>query len=288
MHIILGGTGHIGTSLAGALLDRGEAVTVVGRTPTNAADLLRRGARFATADVNDTEQLRRVIRQGRRLFVLNPPADPSGDPDVQERKTAASILQALHGVEIEKLVAQSTYGAQPGEHLGDLGVLYEMEQALGALPMPVTLVRGAYYMSNWDAQLKPARDTGVIQTFFPVDFKLPMVAPADIGTIAARFMTEPAESSGLHHVEGPERYSSADVASALGAALGRPVKAVEIPRARWQQTFEELGFSEKAAASYVNMTAATVQGRFPDPAVPIRGKTSLREYFAGLVERAGE
>jgi uncharacterized protein YbjT (DUF2867 family) len=140
MHIILGGTGHIGSSLASALLERGEVVTVVGRTPSKAHDLQRRGINFAAVDVNDTKELHRIIKQGKRLFVLNPPAAPSTDTDVQERKNLSSILQALDGVALEKIVAESTYGAQPGNHIGDLGVLYEMEQSLTARSVPVTII----------------------------------------------------------------------------------------------------------------------------------------------------
>ncbi|MBW4579088.1 MAG: NmrA family NAD(P)-binding protein [Tildeniella nuda ZEHNDER 1965/U140] len=285
MHIILGGTGHIGSSLASALLERGEAVTVVGHTPSKAHDLQRQGANFATANVNATKFLRRVIQQGKRLFVLNPPADPSTDIDVQERQSLNSILQSLNGVNLEKIVAESTYGAQSGDDIGDLGVLYEMEQSLTALPVPVTILRGAYYMSNWDIQVQSACANGVIQTFFPVDFKLPMVAPADIGQIAARFMTEPAKSTELHHVEGTERYSSEDVAIAFAAVLNKPMRAAEIPRSQWLEAFKRMGFSEKAAVSFANMTAATIDGQFPDPDVPIRGATSLQDYLATLVEQ---
>lgn len=148
MHIILGGTGYIGSSLASALLEQGEAVTVVGRTRSKAHAFESRGAQFVAADVNNVDALRRVIEGGKRLFILNPPADPSTDTDIEERKTLASILAALKGADIEKVVAESTYGAQPGKHIGDLGVLYEMEQALTALPVPVTIIRGAYYMTR--------------------------------------------------------------------------------------------------------------------------------------------
>jgi uncharacterized protein YbjT (DUF2867 family) len=289
MHIILGGTGHIGSSLTSALLEQGEAVTVVGRTRSKARDLESRGAHFVMADVNDVDELRRIIERGKRLFILNPPADPSTDTDIEERKTLASILAALEGANLEKVVAESTYGAQPGKHIGDLGVLYEMEQALAALSVPVTIIRGAYYMTNWDIQLQAAREEGVLRTFFPNDFKIPMVDPVDIGKIAARFMVEPVEATGLRYVEGPDLYSSKDVAIAFTTALGKPVEAVEIPRARWMEAFESMGFSEKAAVSFANMTDVTITSlEFPDPDIPVRGEISLQAHVAKLVEQSGE
>ena len=37
MHIILGGTGHMGSATARALLDKGEPVTIVTRDPSKGA-----------------------------------------------------------------------------------------------------------------------------------------------------------------------------------------------------------------------------------------------------------
>jgi uncharacterized protein YbjT (DUF2867 family) len=104
---------------------------------------------------------------------------------------------------LEKIVAESTYGAQPGSQIGDLGVLYEMEQQIAAQSIPFSIIRAAYYMSNWDFSLQSAKHDGVIHTFFPTDFALPMVAPRDIGQLAARLMTEPM----ANNLPRPERES---------------------------------------------------------------------------------
>lgn len=156
MHIILGASGHVGSVLAKELLAQGEPVLVVLHDEQKAADWQRQGAQTVVADVYDTDALREVFRRGQRLFLLNPPAAPATDTATEERRTLASILTAIDGSGLEKIVAESTYGAQPGERLGDLGVLYEMEQALAAQPIPATIIRAAYYLSNWDAALKTA------------------------------------------------------------------------------------------------------------------------------------
>lgn len=187
MHIVLGGTGHVGSALAETLLARGEPVAIVTRDAANAASWRQKGAEVAEADVLDTPALRHVLRSGRRAFLLNPPADPAGDIDAEERRTVAAILAALDGSGLEKVVAESTYGAQPGEGIGDLGTLHALEQGLAAQRIPATIQRAAYYMSNWDAQLESAREEGRIMSFFPADFALPMVSPRDLGEAAADF-----------------------------------------------------------------------------------------------------
>jgi uncharacterized protein YbjT (DUF2867 family) len=77
---------------------------------------------------------------------------PSGHAGVSTQPAR----RPLDGSGLEKIVAQSTYGAQPGEGKGDLNVLYDLEQALAAQPISVSVIRAAYYMSNWDAALKTA------------------------------------------------------------------------------------------------------------------------------------
>jgi len=176
--------------------------------------------------VHDTAQLRAILGQGKRLFVLNPPAPITTDTAREERKSVASILATLTNSGIEKRVVQSTYGAQPG----DLGVLYELEQGLTQTGIPTRIIRAAYYMSNWDMALAPARQTGQVHTVYPPEFKLPMVAPQDLGAVGARLQKAPVEQTDIHDVEGPQRYSSADGAAAFVDALGKEVKAVETPR----------------------------------------------------------
>lgn len=285
MHIILGATGHVGSALAQELLGRHEPVTVVTRDARRTEPLLKKGARVAVVNVFDTRALHAVIANGQRLFVLNPPAAPATDTSLQERKSLHAILAALEGAKLEKIVAESTYGAQPGDDIGDLGVLYEMEQALQALNVPVAVIRAAYYMSNWDASLKTACEAGTVHSFHPHDFKLPMVAPNDLGLAAARLMLGSPIPSGPHFVEGPERYSADDVAAAFSQALARPVKVVETPQAQWPQAFKAMGFSDAAATSYAAMTRLTLEGRCELPEKPERGTTSLRSYIRSLVNK---
>jgi uncharacterized protein YbjT (DUF2867 family) len=275
MHIILGATGHVGSALAQALLARNEPVTVVTRDARKAEALKTKGAHVAEVDVFDTAALRRVIASGHRLFALNPPAPPSSDTVAEERRSLYAIVDALEGCKLEKIVCESAYGAQPGNGIGDLGVLDDMEQALQAGKVPVSPLRAAYYMSNWDTALETARKEGKLHSMYPPDFKLPMVAPQDLGEFAARLMLGAAEASGPHYVEGPERYSPGDVAQAFSQALGRPVEVVVTPPEQWEQ----------AAKSYAAMTRITLDNK-EEPEKPERGATSLSDYITALVKKS--
>jgi uncharacterized protein YbjT (DUF2867 family) len=287
MYVVLGATGHVGSSVVEELLRSGVPVTAVTRDEDKAAAWRRRGAQAAVVDVTDIDGLRTVFRQGRRAFLLNPPAAPSTDTDREEHRTFTSIVEALDGSGLEKLVVESAYGAQHGDRIGDLSVLFDFEQALARQPIPVTVLRAAYYMSNWDAVLDSARQ-GLLPTMYPADLAIPMVAPADLGAAAARLLREAPDRTGTHYVEGPSRYSSGDVAAAFAHAFGRGVRVQVTPRDQWEQAYRELGFSESAASSYARMTAVSVDGGFEMPAQPERGKITLDRYISELVPQATE
>lgn len=285
MHILVGGTGHVGSALAETLLRRGQAVTVVTRNASRAAPLAALGARVAEADIADTARLRGILQGGRRAFLLNPPGDPSTDTDAAEARSIDLLLAAIDGSGLERIVAQSTYGAQAGTAIGDLGTLHRLEQGLAQQPIPVAINRAAYYMSNWDMSLDTARDGGTIMSFLPADFELAMVAPADMGEAAADLMMADEPRTGIHYVEGPARYTANEVAGAFARALGRRVEVAVVPRDEWVETFEGMGFSPEAARSFAGMTGLTLDGAAPVPPGVHRGRVTLDDYIAGLVAK---
>jgi uncharacterized protein YbjT (DUF2867 family) len=288
-YVVMGGTGHVGSATAASLLRRGEQVAIVTRNAESARQRCAAAglgkAEFVEANVEAADSLRAAFQQGRRAFLLNPPADPTLDTDATERHTVAKILEAIDASGLEKVVVESTGGAQPGECLGDLNVLWELEQGLECASIPTAINRAAYYMSNWDDQLDSVRDSGKLFTMFPADLPIPMVAPRDLGVIAADRLTSALDDTGMRHIEGPRRYSSAEVASAFAKALRRPVEVEVTPRNLWQDAFKALGFSEAAARSYARMIAASVDSNFDMSENPVRGQTTIESYVEQLVEK---
>jgi uncharacterized protein YbjT (DUF2867 family) len=287
MHIVLGATGHVGSAVAETLLGDGENVTVVTRDEGKSKHWKDKGAQIAIADVHDVNTLRAVLQGGKRLFLLNPPALPDTDTVAEERKSMLSIVSALAGSGIEKIVALSTYGAQAGDGIGDLGVLYEMEQELAKINIPTTIIRAAYYMSNWDGFLESAQKDGQIFTLYPADFKLPMVSPENIGQFAAQLLKEPIEKTGLYHIEGPAQYSPAEVAEAFSKVLGKKVETIVIPREEWVSALTNMGFSQKAGESMAAMTAVTLDEKYEVTGERVKGETTINDYITQLVRTTG-
>lgn len=283
MYVVMGATGHVGSSVVRALQARGERVLGV----THATDAAALGVDLVRADVNDVESLRAAFRRGRRAFLLNPPADVAGDTDTTERKTVHNILAALEGAGLEKVVAASTGGAQAGDRLGDLNTLWELEQGLAPQEIPAAINRGAYYYSNWDAQIETARASGELHSMFPADLPIPMVAPEDLGQAAVARLVSGLDDVGIRSVEGPVRLTPRQVAAVFSTVLGRPVELVVTPRDRWEAAFRAMGFSAEAARSYARMTGACVDQGFDAPADAWRTTTTFDAWLRERVAASG-
>ncbi|ASZ13501.1 NAD(P)H-binding protein [Chitinophaga pendula] len=283
MYIILGATGHIGSAVIRQLVQHGASVTGITSNNDHASQIEKAGATAAVADVRDTETLTRIFKTGKRLYVLNPPAAPHTDTSEEEEKNIVSIVEAISKSSFEKIVVESTYGAQPGSQLGDLAVLYNLEQKVKAIFRTPTIIRGAYYYSNWDSMLHSATTTGTIYSLYPADFVFPMVAPADIALLAAKALQAPADEHPLFYIEGPRQYAPADVAIAFSRALQKEVEVTVIPESGWVDFLLESGFSTAAAQSMANMTHVTLYSKNTSDC-PEKGNITLEEYIQALVD----
>lgn len=279
--VVLGATGHIGSVVARTLLRDGHQVIAVVHDEAKAGDLKSQGAEIDVVDVGDPKALRATLRRGRRAFLLNPPAPVDTDTDAEENRTATSIAEAVGGAGLEKVLVASAYGAQSGEAIGDLSVLWNFEIDVGSTAIPMAVNRGAYYFTNLDMLVDEARQ-GSISTMFPAGLDIPMVAPTDLGLAAASRIAGPLDDIGVKYVEGPEAYSFDDVAAAFSKTLGHAVTVRTIGRSQWEASFMQAGFSERAARAYARMTEVSRAG-VERPDDPMRGTTTLLSHISRLV-----
>ncbi|RYY55878.1 MAG: NAD-dependent epimerase/dehydratase family protein [Chitinophagaceae bacterium] len=285
MYIITGATGHIGSEVVKALLAASQRVTGITSDPANKKKIESQGAAAVVADVSDTPKLTEVFNKGIRLYLLNPPAPIDGDPSEKENTQVDSLIAAIRKSTFEKVVAASTYGAQQGKRLGDLDVLFNMEGKLKGAVRDCCIIRGAYYLSNWDMAISMARSDGKIYSLYPPAFKLPMVAPADLAARAVSALLSPPAGHELIQLEGPARYSANDIAKTLGDILHKRIQAVSIRQEDWHPWLVKSGFSPRAAESMVNMTRLTLEGHFPDEKDVEKGDTTPEMYFRKLLKK---
>ena len=280
MFVVMGATGHIGSELAKNLLRSGRDVTVITRSGKRAENLVKLGAQLAEIDISDHRSLNEVLKQASGVYILNPPANPVHDVDVEERRTIAAIARALENTNLEKVIVQSTYGAQKGDHIGDLGSLYLLEEKVKEIYPEALIVRAAFYMSNWDFALNEIIEKGCLTTIYPSHSIIPVIAPRNIADYLTRLLKS--GKAGIYHVEGPERYTFQDVASAFETALGKRVKLEVVNRENIENYYLSLSFSKSSAMSFAAMALKTISGDWPPLNKTMRGKITLQQYIEKL------
>jgi len=137
--------------------------------------------------------------------VLVPPNfDPS--PDFREaRATATALRSALDAARPSRVVYLSTIGAQATQ--SNLLTQHSMiEHALRELSIPISFLRPGWFMENSSWDVAPAARNGVIASFLqPLDKPVPMVATADIGSVAAEIILTKWNGRRVVELEGAHR-----------------------------------------------------------------------------------
>ena len=233
MYVVSGATGHTGSAVAKTLLEKNLPVRVIVRSREKGAEFERLGAEVAVADLQNADALTEALKGATVLYLMNPPSYAAEDQFKETEKVIAASKAAIENSTLEKIVALSSFGSQLSSGTGNILTTYKLEKAFENSAIPVTFVRAGSFMENWIPVLETARTTGVLPSFFqPLDRKVPQVASADIGRVAAEAMQE--KTSGVEIKELAGFYTSPiEVAEAIGKVTGKEVKAVAVPREQW-------------------------------------------------------
>ena len=281
MYAVTGITGKVGGTVAQRLLAAGRKVRAVVRDEAKGRPWADKGCAVSVAEIGDADALTAAFADTDGVFLMTPPNyDPEpGFPNTQAN--ARAIATAIAAARPGKLVFLSTVGAQVAEPnlLNNSKLIEEM---LRRAPVPVALLRAAWFMENaaWDVE---AARSGVLPSFLqPLDHAIPMVATADIGDTAAALLQETWNGMRVVELEGPRRYAAADIGRAFAAALGREVRMEPVPRDTWEQLFRSQGM--KHPMPRIRMVDGFNEGwiDFEGGGEHRRGSVTLETVIAGL------
>lgn len=285
MYAVTGITGKVGAAVARSLLSADQPVRAVVRDRAKGAPWANLGCDLAFADFSDAGALAAAFEGTEGVFAMLPPVfDPApGFPEA--RGFIHSLYTALVRTQPKKVVALSTIGADaPQPNL--LNALGLLEDALGTLPMPVTFLRAAWFMENAAWDIASARE-GNIQCYLqPLDRPVPMIATDDVGRTAAALLQEQWEGHRVVELEGAQRVSPNALAEAFAKALGQPVRAVPVPRDRWESIFDAQGMKNSAPRMQMldGFNAGWID--FPNRGANARkGSIGIDQAIATLIQR---
>jgi len=286
-YAVAGVTGHVGAVVAQTLLDQQRKVRVLVRETSKGERWRKRGAEVAVADLGNAHDLAAGLRGVEGAFLILPPMPPAatGVRDRAKRMLDA-MVQAVGGTDLKHVVFLSSQGAQHAEGTGIVVLLHDAEQELRKLKTPVTFLRPTYYVENWGRALPDAKE-GLLESFFPLEFRHPHVATHDVGKVAAELVLEHPKAHRVVELAGPEEASSAEVAAMLSRLLGSEVEPVVEPIEDITPALTHVGFSPEMADLYQGMHQGILSGRvsFEHPEAVRRGKDGIEQTLGAMLSR---
>lgn len=222
MFVVTGATGNVGRSLVRAMAEAGERVTAVSRgvAPVD----LPSGTRHVRADLAAPQTLRPALDGAEALFLHDGGTGGQGlDP--------RAILDVARVAGIRRVVLLSSQGVvtRP-ESASHGGVMRAAEDAVRESGLAWTILRAGVFASNAFAWAESVRAERTVAAPFG-DVGIPVIDPADIAEVAAVALRKDEHTGHAYELNGPAVVTPRQQAEAIGAALGEPVRFVELTRA---------------------------------------------------------
>lgn len=289
--VICGATGNIGSKIAGALLDAGEPVRVVGRERARLGPLAARGAEPWPGDIGDASFLEKAFAGAGDAFVLIPPKPDADDFRAYQSGIADSIAWAARRSRIPRLVVLSSIGAHLSGGNGPIAGLHELEARLDRFEGAVVFLRPGYFMENHLWAVPVIRSLGYNGSPVRGDVPFPMVATKDIAAAASRLLLEKTVAGhAVRYVLGPRDLTLSEATRIMGGAIGKPdLRYVQLPEGEARKAMIGAGMSANVADVMLEMERGFNAGlivpterRTPENSTP----TTLEEFAQAVFARA--
>ena len=252
MFFIAGITGHIGGAAARALLAQGKQVRSLVRDPAKARGWAEQGVDLRAGDLTDADALAAALDGVEGAFLMQPTPIGVTREFPEAHALTDAIVAALDRAPPPRAAVLSSVGSEQSHGVGNITQTHILEQALDRFALPLAIVRAGSLLENNVAMLGRARDSGFFDSFLaPVDRPFPMAATLDVGAEVARLLVEGWDGRRL--VEVGSYYTPAQIADAIGAAVGKPVAARAIPRNEWNGVLAHMGLTSDQTINWEEM-----------------------------------
>lgn len=218
--LVTGATGNTGRPLVEALARLGVPVRAMVRDPASRT-ALPDGVQVAVADFDDAASLAAALDGAGRAYLVTPSSEQA---EAQQKRFAdlAAAAGVRHLVVLSQLAAAEDspvrflrYHAAVERHVRDLGIGY-------------TFLRPNLFFQGLLALAKPIAAEG--RFFAPIgDAPVSAVDVRDIADVAAAVLTQAGHEGATYTLTGPAAVTHAEMAAALGAALGREITFTDVP-----------------------------------------------------------
>ena len=145
--LVTGATGQQGGSLARLLLQKKHKVYALTRNTQSSAaqDLRQKGASVVKGDLDDSDSLKRAVKDVDSIFLMGTPFEDGTEGETRRGKLMVDIAKEN---KVEHLVYSSVANANKNTHIPHFESKYKIEQHIKNLGLPHTIIGPTFFMEN--------------------------------------------------------------------------------------------------------------------------------------------
>jgi uncharacterized protein YbjT (DUF2867 family) len=246
--LVTGATGHVGREVVAQLLDAGADVRALTRNPATAA--LPPGVAVVRGDLTDPAGLGPALSDVDSMFLF----------PVEE--TAAEVVATAVAAGVRRIVDLSAASVTVGLHASPV------EAAVERSGVEWTHVRPGGFMTNVLGMWAPSIRAERIVRYPFAGQASNMIHEADIAAVAVAALLSDGHHGASYTLTGPEMITTREQVAAIAAALGEPVRYMEVSREEARELLVAQGGFAAAAADlmlgFVEYGGETPDGDYAD------------------------
>jgi uncharacterized protein YbjT (DUF2867 family) len=231
--LVTGATGRQGGAVVRNLLAGGWRVLALTRdvsTPAALA-LAAAGAELVRGDLDDRAALAGWMTGCHGVFSVQASSGsalPAGFTWADEVRWGKNVADAAADAGVASLVYTSAIGAGAPTGLPALESKREIEEHIGALGLPATIIRPSSFMENYARPKVGLVQDGKLATALRPDVGQQLIALDDIAAIAVLALERPDRHAGKQIDLAGDDLTPPQIAEAISRAVGRTIPYVQV------------------------------------------------------------
>ncbi|MBK7141694.1 MAG: NmrA family NAD(P)-binding protein [bacterium] len=214
-HLVLGGTGTVGSAVVQGLLAKGQTVRVLTRSEEK-SKALPSGATGVVGDLTNPLTYDAIFKGSDSLFLLTANS-------ITETFEALSALHEAKKLKYKKIVYLSVHFPDWGRHVAHFGAKENIEHAIKESGIPYTILQPNNFYQNDYWFKDPILQYGVYPQ--PIgDAGISRVDIRDIGDAAVNAMITDNHTNKTYALVGPEAVTGKSTAEVYSRLLGKEIK----------------------------------------------------------------
>ena len=234
--LVTGATGQQGGSLARLLLQKKHKVYALTRNTQSAAaqDLRNKGANIVKGDLDDSDSLKRAVKDVQSVFLMGTPFEDGTEGETRRGKLMADIAKENS---IEHLVYSSVANADKSTGIPHFESKYKVEQHIKNLEIPYTIIGPTFFMENL---LGPGLEQGQLALPLSPSTTLQQSALENIAEFSALVLEGHKLFLGKRIDIASDEGTGEQAAKILSNELGYKIRYVPVPLEQVYQANEDM------------------------------------------------